>query len=57
MKPLFYCILWRDTDELPITKFVHADDAKALMNEFFEQGYAAVSVTDITNREVDTFDL
>lgn len=56
-KQLYYCMLWRNLNEEPTTKFIYADSVKELVDEFLYFGFASVSITDITDLEVDYFDL
>ena len=56
-KRLYYCMLWRNLDEEPATKFMYADSVKELVEEFLYFGFVSVSITDITDVGVDYFDL
>lgn len=56
-KRLYYCMLWRNLNEEPATKFIYADSVKELVEEFLYFGFASVSITDITDMEVDALDL
>lgn len=56
-KRLYYCMLWRNLKEEPMMKFIYADSVKELVEEFLYFGFASVSITDITDMEVDHFDL
>ena len=56
-KRLYYCMLWRKSEEEPMIKFIYADDVKELIEEFLYFGFASVSVTDITNMEVEAFEV
>ena len=56
-KRLYYCMLWRNLSEEPATKFIYADSVKELVEEFLYFGFASVSITDITDMEVDALDL
>jgi len=56
-KRLYYCMLWRNFNEEPMIKFIYANSVKELVDEFLYFGFASVSITDITDLEVDYFDL
>lgn len=56
-KNLYYCLLWFNFDEEPMTKFMWASCPQELTSDFLAAGYVAISITDITNREVDSYEL
>lgn len=56
-RQLYYCILWLNFTDEPMTKFIWASCPQELTSDFLAAGYAAISITDITNREVDSFEL
>ena len=56
-KNLYYCLLWFSFNEEPMTKFIWASCPQELTSDFLAAGYVAISITDITNREVDSFEL
>lgn len=56
-KNLYYCILWLNFNEKPMTKFMWASCPQELTSDFLAAGYVAISITEITNREVDSFEL
>lgn len=58
-KKLYYCKLWfnfNDNEE-PMTKFMWASCPQELTSDFIAAGYAAISITEITNEEVGSFEL
>lgn len=57
MNKLYYCMLWLNFTDEPMTKFIWASCPQELTSDFLAAGYAAISITDITNREVDSFEL
>ncbi len=56
-KHLYYCMLWFNFIDEPMTKFIWASCPQELSSDFLASGYAAISITDITNQEVDSFGL
>ena len=56
-KHLYYCMLWLNFTDEPMTKFIWASCPQELTSDFLAAGYAAISITDITNREVNSFEL
>jgi hypothetical protein len=56
---LYHCVLWRsfkDTD--PTIKYVWSDrPVETLIREFLDLGYVAINVTDITDVEVDSYEV
>lgn len=56
-KNLYYCLLWSNFDEEPMTKFIWASCPQELTSDFLAAGYAAISITDITNVEVDSYEM
>ena len=56
-KHLYYCMLWLNFTDEPMTKFIWASCPQELTNDFLAAGYAAISITDITKKEVDSFEL
>jgi hypothetical protein len=54
---LYYCMLWFNFTDEPMTKFIWASCPQELTSDFLATGYVAISVTEITNREVDSFEL
>ena len=57
MDKLYYCMLWFNFTDEPMTKFIWASCPQELTNDFLAAGYVAISITEITNQEVDTFGL
>ena len=57
MDKLYYCMLWLNFTDEPMTKFIWASCPQELTNDFLAAGYVAISITEITNQEVDTFGL
>ena len=56
-KNLYYCLLWINFTDEPMTKFIWADCPAELSSDFVAAGYAAISITDITDREVESFEM
>lgn len=56
-KNLYYCLLWFRFNDEPMTKFMWASCSQELASDFLAAGYAAISITEITNREVDSFEM
>ena len=54
---LYYCMLWFNFTDEPMTKFIWASCPQELTSDFLAAGYVAISITEITNQEVDTFGL
>jgi hypothetical protein len=54
---LYYCMLWRAYNTTPEVKFISARSEKELREDLAHSNYVAYSITDITNREVESFDL
>lgn len=54
---LYYCMLWLNFTDEPMTKFIWASCPQELTSDFLASGYVAISITEITNQEVDTFGL
>lgn len=50
-------MLWRKFEDEPMIKFIYADDVKELVEEFLYFGFASISVTDITDMEVDALEV
>lgn len=57
MDKLYYCMLWFNFTDEPMTKFIWASCPQELTSDFLTAGYAAISITDITDREVSSFEL
>jgi hypothetical protein len=54
---LYYCVLWRSFFGKPTTtKFIYANSVRELVDEFLEMGYVSMSITDVTDKEVDSFE-
>ena len=56
-RQLYYCILWLSFTDEPMTNFIWASCPQELTSDFLAAGYAAISITDITDREVSSFEL
>lgn len=56
-RQLYYCMLWFNFTDEPMTKFIWASCSQELTSDFLAAGYVAISITEITNQEVDTFGL
>lgn len=54
-KNLYYCLLWFNFHDEPMTKFMWADCQQELVSDYLAAGYVALSITDITNRKVEDF--
>lgn len=56
---LYHCVLWRSFEDTnPTIKYIWSDrPAETLMREFLDLGYAAICITDITDREVESYEM
>ena len=56
---LYHCTLWRSfSDTSPTIKYMWSDESpETLIRELLDAGYAAINVTDITDREVDSYEM
>lgn len=57
MDKLYYCVLWFNFHDEPMTKFIWASCPQELTSDFLSSGYAAIFITEITNEEVENFAL
>lgn len=56
---LYHCLLWHSFEYTdPTVKYMWSDKpVETLMREFLDLGYAAINITDITDREVDSYEV
>jgi hypothetical protein len=56
---LYRCVLWRSYNEIdPTVKYMWCDwPVSELMQEFIDLGYTAVHISDITDVEVDSYEM
>ena len=56
---LYHCVLWRSfEDPNPTVKYIWSDrPVEDLMREFLDYGYVAINIIDITDTEVESYEM